>query len=232
MGQTAMWRLRRLGPRAALVAERYADRSVVGARTATLLPTLGAFTRAYDEVRHGDIPWTHDAGSGRAATYDLVVTARMWLPMLVRDVPGIDRSNYLDSVISDDLMDDIDHALLLLRDGRGMDGEPLPYRDDAIDRIDQKLRVAQAKWLEAEAMDLAYAERMNDLRWKAVHFQAELDWFGQSVAYLLDHSAPDYLRLLPSRAWHLDNADDPRVPLPEIVEPATLVTGIPKMLEA
>jgi hypothetical protein len=226
-----MWRLRRLGPRAALVAERYAERSVVGARAATLLPTLGAFTHAYDQVRQSDIPWARDASSGRAATYDLVATARMWLPLLVRDIAGIDRSNFLDSVISDDLIDDVGQIFSRLRDGRGADGEPLPYRDEATGRIDQALRTAQSQWHEAEAADLAYAERMNDLRWKAVNYQAELEWFAQSVAHVLDHSAPDYLRLLPSRAWLIDNADDHGAPQPEIVEPATLVTGIPKILD-
>jgi hypothetical protein len=232
MGQTAMWRLRRLGPRAAQVAERYAEHDAVAVCAARLLPTLGAFTRAYDEARHSEIPWARDADSGRTAVYDLVVSARMWLPLVVRDLAGIDRSNYLDSIISDDVIDDIDDLISLLRDGRGADGEYLPYRDSALERIDQAMRVAQSIWLEAEAADFSYAARLNDLRWKAVSFRAELQWFGQSVAFVLDHTNPDYLRLLPSRAWHLDSADDRLSPQPEIVEPATLVTGIPRLLEA
>lgn len=232
MQYVAMWRLRRIAPRAATVAERLADNGVVAARAATLLPTLGAFTRAYDEVSHSEIPWARDAESGRAAAFELAATARMWLPLLVRDVPGIDRSNYLDSSISDDLVDDINHVISMLRDGRGSDGEPLPYREQAIGQIDQAVRAAHTKWLEAEASDLGYAERINDLRWKAVNFRAELAWFADAVAHVLDHGSPDYLRLLGSRAWHLDSADDCSAPQPELVEPATLVTGIPKLLEA
>jgi hypothetical protein len=214
------------------VADRYADHSIVSARSATLLPTIGAFTRAYDEVRQGDIPWARDAVSGRPSTYELVATARMWFPLLVRDIPGIDRSNFLDSVISDDIVDDVGRIISLLREGRGMDGEPMPYRSDAIERLDAALRAAQTQWLHAEAADLAYAERMNALRWKAVSFRAELEWFAQSVAHVLDHNASDYLRLLPSRAWYADKADDRGMPQPEIVEPATLVTGVPRMHEA
>lgn len=227
-----MWRLRRLGPRAAQLAERYADWNIVATRSATLLPTLGAFTRAYDEVRRGAIPWSRDAESGRRAVYDLVLAARMWLPMIVRDLPWIDRSNYLDSPISDDLIDDIEQLVTLLRDGRGPDGEHLAYRDEAIERLDRSYGVAHAKWYEAEAADIAYAERMNDLRWKAVSFRAELEWFTQALVAVLGHDAPDVLRLLPSRAWHQDTADDAQIPCPEVVEPATLVTGIPKLLEA
>lgn len=231
MGQTAMWRLRRLGPRAAAVAERYADRSVVAARAATLLPTLGAFTRAYDQVQRDDVPWARSSDSGRAAVYDLVTTARLWLPLIVRDMAGIDRSNFLDSQIADDVADDVEQLITLLRDGRGFDGEQLPYRHGAIERIEQSLRVAQRKWAEAEGRDIAYAERVNDLRWKAVSFRAELAWFEQSVAHVVGHTAPDYLRLLSSRAWNMDENDDRDAPQPEIVEPATLVTGIPKMLD-
>jgi hypothetical protein len=75
----------------------------------------------------------------------------MWLPLLVRDIAGIDRSNFLDSVISDDLIDDVGQIFSRLRDGRGMDGEPLPYRDEATERIDQALRTAQSRCDEQHA---------------------------------------------------------------------------------
>jgi hypothetical protein len=205
---------------------------MIAARAATLLPTLGAFTRAYDQVSQGEIPWGSAPIHGREATYELVATARMWFPLVVRDMAGVDRSNFLDSVIGDDLTNDVERLMALLRDGRGADGEHLPYRDHAIEQLDITLRDAQSKWYEAEALDIGFAERMQDLRGKAVSFRAELEWFAQSVAYVLGHNEPDYLRLLPSRAWHLDNADDRQAPNPEIVEPATLVTGVPRILEA
>lgn len=232
MGHTAMWRLRRLGPRVTQLAERYADFSIVAARAATLLPTVGAFAHAYDEVRQSNVPWSRDAASGRRAVYDLVLTARMWLPLIVRDLPWIDRSNYLDSTISDDIIDDVEQLIVLLRDGRGSDGEYLPYRDEAMERLDQEFGVAHDKWSSAEAADILYAERINDLRWKAVSFRAELEWFTQALGAVLGHNAPELLRLLPSRAWCQDPADDAQAPQPEVVEPATLVTGIPKLLEA
>lgn len=227
-----MWRLRRIGPRAAEVAKRYADHVEVAARAASMMPALEAFVRAYDETRARDVPWRQDNEGGRQAAYQLVVAARMWLPLIVRDVAGVDRSNYLDSVISDDVVADVERLIVLLRDGRGTDGDSLPYRDEAIAQLDQGLHTAQQRWAEAEARDGVYAQRMGELRALAADFRCKLEWFTDSVAFALDHSEPDYLRLLLSRAWQLDAADDFGAPQPEIVEPATLVTGIPHSLEA
>lgn len=232
MGQTAMWRLRRIAPRAAHIAQCYAQQAQVTARASTLLPALAAFVQAYDDVRHGDIPWAHTVENGRQAAYELIVAARMWLPLLVRDVAGVDRANYLDSSISDDIVEDVDHLVMLLRESRGAEGDILPYRDHAIEQIDRKFRAAQRKWMEAEAVDAEYAARMQNLRARALEFRAQLEGFTLTIAFVLGYTSPDYLRLLPSRASHLDSSDDRLAPRPEIVEPATLVTGVPRSLEA
>jgi len=197
-----------------------------------MLPSLMAFMQAYDEVRQGDIPWTHTVESGRQAVYELLVAARMWLPLLVRDVAGIDRANFLDSAVSDDIVEDVDHLIALLRDSRGAEGDILPYRDCAIDQIDRALRAAQRKWMEAEAADAQYAARMQNLRARAVEFRTQLEGFAHTVAFALGYTSPDFRRLLLSRASHLDSSDDRLAPRPEIVEPATLVTGVPRSLEA
>ncbi|HEY5960152.1 MAG TPA: hypothetical protein VIV60_26545, partial [Polyangiaceae bacterium] len=170
--------------------------------------------------------------TGRLAVRNLVVAARMWLPLVVRDLHWMDRANYLDSTISDDLTDDIENLLALLRDGRDSEGGYLAYREQAIAALDHAMRAAQSKWIDAETCDLGFAARINDLRWKSVNFSAELNWFRQSVACAVGHMHPDYLRLLPSHAWYSDSADDRHCPQPEIMEPATLVTGVPKLLEA
>lgn len=232
MGQTAMWRLRRIGPRAAHVAQCYAQHAEIAACASTMLPALVAFIAAYDEVRQSDIPWTHTPESGRQAVYELVVAARMWLPLLVRDVAGVDRSNYLDSGISDDIAQDVDHLITLLRESRSAEGDILPYRDSAIDQLDRTLRAAQRKWSEAEAVDPEYAARMQNLRVRATEFRTQLEAFTRTTAFALGYTSPDYLRLLLSRASHLDSSDDRLAPRPEIVEPATLVTGVPRSIEA
>lgn len=228
-----MWRLRRIGPRAAEVAARYADQREVAERAAGMLPTLTAFVRAYDDVRRSDVPWTRDSeGGGRQAAYQLVVAARMWLPLIVRDVAGVDRSNYLDSVISDDVAADVERLISLLRDRRGAEGDGLPYREEAITQLDLALHAAQLKWAQAEVTDSTYAGRMSELRRRARDFRSQLETFTDRIAFTLDHTNPDYLRLLLSRAWHFDAADDSNAPQPEVVEPATLVTGIPRALDA
>lgn len=231
MGQTAMWRLRRIGPRAAEVAARYADHREVAEGAASMMPTLTAFIQAYDDARGSDVPWTRDEEGARQATYQLVVAARMWLPLVVRDVAGVDRSNYLDSVISDDVASDVERLITLLRDRRGAEGDNLPYREEAIAQLDRGLHTAQLKWAQVEARDAAYASRMNELRRCACDFRSQLECFTDRIAFALDHTNPDYLRLLLSRAWHLDAADDSNAPQPEVVEPATLVTGLPHAFE-
>lgn len=226
-----MWRLRRIGPRAAEVAARYADQREVAERAASMMPTLTAFIQAYDDVRRSDVPWTRDTDGGHQAAYQLVVAARMWLPLIVRDVAGVDRSNYLDSVISDDVAADVERLISLLRDRRGTEGDSLPYREEAIAQLDRTLHAAQLKWAQAEGTDSSYAGRMNELRRCACDFRSQLESFTDRIAFTLDHTNPDYLRLLLSRAWHFDAADDSNTPQPEVVEPATLVTGIPRALE-
>lgn len=232
MGQTAMWRLRRIGPRAAEVAKRYAHHTDVATRASSMMPALAAFVQAYDDVRNAGVPWTRNSEGARQAAYQLIVAARIWLPLIVRDVAGIDRSNYLDSAISDDLVADVERLIDLLRDSRNAEGDCLPYRDEAIKDLDHRLHAAQLKWAEAEARDGAYARSMSELRIHAAEFRSRLEWFTESIAFTLDHTNPDYLRLLLSRACHLDAADDLAAPQPEIVEPATLVTGIPRSIEA
>jgi hypothetical protein len=229
MEQTAMWRLRRIGPRAAEVAARYADHREVAEQARSMMPTLKAFIQAYDDVRRGDVPWTKDEAAGRQAAYQLVVAARMWLPLIVRDVVGVDRSNYLDSVICDDVAADVVRLISMLREAKG---DSLPYREEAIAQLDRGLHEAQLRWAQAEATDNSYAERMNELRRRADDFHSQLECFTDRVAFALDHTNPDYLRLLLSHAWHHDATDDPDAPRPEVVEPATLVTGIPRALEA
>jgi hypothetical protein len=227
----AMWKLRRLHARVRRAAERHAQHEPIAGQAAIALPLLDSFSATYDALRQAPIPWMNTPQSGRAAVYELVLQARMWMPLAVRDLPHIERCNYLDSPISDDILDDVEWLIASLRDGRLHDGQPLAYREHAIDELDCALRHAQLKWNEAEQQYPEYAQHLLALRTAATRARAGLRAFLRAAAYTLTYLSPEYLRLLPSRAGYLEDDDDRTAPYPELIEPATLVTGIPQSME-
>lgn len=229
--EVAMWKLRRLYARVRRTAELHAHDEMLAQRSATTIPVLESFCGAYDQLRNSEIPWLSDRPSGRAAVYDLVLSARMWMPLAVRDLPFIERANYFDSPISDDVLDDIERLITALRDGRMPDGQLLAYREHAVDELDAALRVAQLKWFESETKHVEYGQRMAALRAIAQTAKVALRDFLRAAAFTLTYLSPEYQKLLPSRAGHLDDDDDRRAPYPELVEPATLVTGVPQAME-
>lgn len=157
----ALWKMRRLYPRLRRAAERRPGDPTLSAGAQVAFPTLQEFCDAYDAASHREIPWMRDGQSGRAAAYDLVLTARMWLPLCVRDLPGAERANYLDSAISDDLSDDTEQLITLLRDGRQSDGSPVAYRENAVDALDVALRTAHLKWDAAEVTGVPLSLEMS-----------------------------------------------------------------------
>lgn len=161
------------------------------------------------------------------SVYNLVLTARLWMPLVVRDLPSAERTNYLDSRVSDDILDDTERLITTLRDARLPDFRTLPYRENAVDELNMALRAAQLKWHDAESTRPAYGEKMAQLRALAHRALAHLRPFWQIAAFTLSYLNEEYLLLLPSRAGFVVDADDRAAPFPEIVEPATLVTGIP-----
>jgi len=227
----AMWKIRRLNARVKRAAERHREDPVFAEFAASTLSAFEVFCATYDDVRRGEIPWLQAGQSGRVAVYELLLSARMWMPLAVRDLPSMERSNYFDSRISDDVLDDTERLIAVLRDGRLADGQSLTYRDNAVDSLDVALRAAQLKWEQAEAMYPEYGTKMATLRLVATEARVRLHRFLQAAASILTYLNPEYLELLPSRAGQILDDDDRTAPWPEQVEPATLVTGVPQSLE-
>jgi hypothetical protein len=146
-------------------------------------------------------------------------------------LPFIDRANCFDSTISDDILDDTEQLISALRDGRTPDGNPLAYRENAVDQLDIALRAARLKWLDAETADTEYSRTLAELRDLATVSRAKLNEFLQAAAFTLTYLSPEYLLLLPSRAGQVEDDDDRMAPLPELVEPATLTTSLMHSLE-
>lgn len=142
----SMWKLRRLDARVRNTVRRHGRSESIAQAARTTLPLFDEFCASYDGLRSSEIPWMKDQPSGRAAVYDLVLTARMWMPLAVRDLPFIERANHFDSSISDDILDDVERLIGALRDGRMPDGQRLPYREHAVDELDTALRAAQLNW--------------------------------------------------------------------------------------
>lgn len=213
-----------------LVALHSADSALTAAANTTL-PALQAFCDAYDAATRGDIPWTRDSQSGRAAAYELVLVARMWMPLSVRDLPGAERANFLDSRISDDLTEDVEQLITTLRDCRQTDGTFVGYRESAVDALDVALRTANLKWEAAEANHVEYGHQMATLRRMFDEARGRYRSFLQTCAFTFTFLSQEYLTLLPSRAGLLLENDEVAGPRPEIIEPATWVTGIPQSFE-
>jgi hypothetical protein len=221
-----MWKMRRLKSRIERVVERHRDATVLNESAKRTLPILDEFCEAYDALCREDVPWLKDGSSGRMAVYHLVLTARLWMPLVVRDLPSADRTNYLDSRVSDDIVDDIERLITTLRDARLPDFRTLPYRENAVEELNMALRAAQLKWHDAESTRPAYGEKMAQLRALSHRALAYLQPFWRVAAFTLSYLNDEYLLLLPSRAGFVVDEDDRTAPFPEVVEPATLVTGI------
>jgi hypothetical protein len=84
---------------------------------------------------------------GHGAVGALVKVLRAWLPLLQRDVPGFDSSDFADKPeVPDDVLEDAGRMHDLLTDFVTDDGEPLPYRDACLGQLDPAMAAASKEW--------------------------------------------------------------------------------------
>lgn len=219
---TPQWKLRRLAPRALRVMKRRAASSpAVAAHMAQLGPQSEAYMAAYDRAVKYAMTMKKEMGEGRTAVAGLLKQMQAWVPLLLRDLPGFDGSIYGDKpAVPDDVLEDGERLLSVIDEARTARGEPLPYRQQAMDAIGAALTAAIKEWSEAEAADREYQKVYSDLRAQADGLQRDLVTLRRTLLAELGSKDKDYQKLRAERAGYPDDEDDPAAPSAPAAKPA------------
>jgi hypothetical protein len=164
--------------------------------------------------------WKKEMSEGKSAIALLVSSIRGWLPLLVRDIPGFDSSDYADQPsVPDDVLEDAERMETVVETYRDPEGKPLPYAEALLASID--VENAAKEWEEAETADVSYQQMLKDSRETCALFDAEIQTFRKSLAAAIGTNDKDYQKLRASKATTKDEDDDPKAPAPPTpVEPA------------
>lgn len=216
MASTTYWKLRRITRRAKRVlARRGAGNAVIAAYNATLPAKADAYIAAYDAATKYENTWRREMAEGRGAIAALLKAIRSWLPFLVRDVPNFDGSTFGDQPnVPDDVLDDGNRLLDSFDESTGADGNPLPYRDAAIQALTPLLAAADTEWSEAEAADSTYQQMLATVRATGAVIDLELQTFRRTLVSELGRKDKDFQKLRVERASQQDEDDGPDAPAP------------------
>jgi hypothetical protein len=163
---------------------------------------------------------------GKSAISTLSKNIRAWLPVLARDIPSFDSSEFNTSPdVPDDVLNDAERLCEIIETVTARDTTALPYADELLGALDTE--VPAREWEEAEAADSTYQKMMAEVRSTADAFDSELQLYRLTLLAVLGRSDRDYQKLRASKAAAADADDDPGAPPP--VEPVVVappdVTG-------
>ena len=163
------WKLRRLAPRSVRVlGRRSGEFPAIAAYKPTLKPNAEEYIAKYDESRRYRADWKREMDEGRGAIADLVKGIRSWQPLVQRDVPGFDSSDFADKPdVPDDVIEDGGRIIDTVIDFQEKTGKPLTYAEDLIDNLEILLKAAVKEWPEAEAADKKYQDLLGAVRERA-----------------------------------------------------------------
>jgi hypothetical protein len=228
---TPQWKLRRLAPRALRILKRRAGVSpAVTAHLDSFGPQAEAYIAAFDRTAKYAINWKREMAEGRSAVVALLKQIQAWVPLLLRDLPGFDGSIYGDKpAVPDDVLEDGERLLSVIDEARTAKGEPLPYRQQALEVLEPLVKAAAKEWAEAEAADKEYQSLMTSLRIQADELQRNLAPLRRTLLAELGRSDKDYQKLRAERAGYPDDDDDPAAPPAPAPKPAAANAPIPTM---
>jgi hypothetical protein len=150
------------------------------------------------------------------------------VPLLLRDVPGLDGSVYGDKPgVPDDVIEDGERLLSVIDEARTAKGEPLSYRQQALEVMDPLVKAAVKEWGEAEAADKEYQSVMAGLRTQADELQRSLVSLRHTLLIEVGRKDKDYQKLRAERAGYPDEDDDPAAPPAPAPKPAAAQAASP-----
>lgn len=213
---TPHWKLRRLAPRAIRVVKRRAmESSVIASFTETTVPKAEAYIVAYDKSVKFEANYKKEMEEGRTTVAVLLKLIQSWAPLLKRDVPGFDGSVYGDQPqVPDDVIEDGERMASVIDEYKDTKGNPLPYRQAALDGFGPALQAAVKEWGEAEAVDSEHQKLLALVRSLADDLQNDLVALRRSLLVAVGRGDKDYQKLRSERAGLPDDEDDPNVPTP------------------
>jgi hypothetical protein len=184
-------------------------------------PQAEAFMAAYDRVVKYAMTRKKELEEGKTAIAALLKQIRAWVPLVLRDVPGFDPSVYGDRPeVPDDVLEDGERLLSVIDEARNAKGEPLAYRQQALETLGAAVTAALKEWGEAEAADKEYQNVNNEMRVQAGNLQRDLVILRRTLLATVGSSDMDYQKLRVERAGEPDEEDDPSAPSAPVIKPA------------
>jgi hypothetical protein len=221
MISVTQWKLRRLASRALRVLERRKEENpLFAAYEYSLVPAAENFIKAYDSLSRYKVNVKKEKTESKVAARDLFLTTRGWLPLLKRDIPQFNEQDFNNTQLMDDILEDGNRLYDFVTDYRNSEGNELPYAQDCLAGIDEKLTAALKEINEAENADSVYQAMRKHSRNSAVQLQSEIVAFRKSLAVIAGRNSTDYQKLRESKSHLKDEDDDKNVPLSPKVEPA------------
>lgn len=219
---TPQWKLRRLAPRALRIIKRRAGTSpALAAHLSTMGPQAEAYVAAYDRVVKYAMTRKKELEEGKTAIKALLKEIRGWVPLLLRDIPGFDPSVYGDRPeVPDDVLEDGERLLSVIDEARDGKGEPLSYRQQALETLGAAVKAALKEWGEAEAADKEYQNVNNEMHVQASNLQRDLVILRRTLLATVGSTDMDYQKLRVERAGEPDDEDDPSAPSAPVIKPA------------
>jgi len=172
-----------------------------------------AFNAAYDASANYKSTFQSEMAEGKSAISELSKTIRAWLPVLARDIPSFDSSDFnANPAIPDDVLNEAERLCEIIETVTARDTTAIPYAAALLSALDTE--VPTRGWAEAEAADSTYQKMMAEVRSTADAFDSELQLYRRTLLAVLGRSDRDYQKLRATKAAAADADDDPSAPPP------------------
>lgn len=195
----AMQSLRQKAPRALMVLERHKAEPTLSLFEPTLVPVTTAFMASYDATHSYQMGRPVKSQAQARAMRHVAQRTDVWLAFLVRDVPGLDASEYdapLSSAVN--VIAAGERLLTFVNDLMAQQAEPV-YAPQLVADLTEALRVARQDWADARGSLGELQTRQAETRTLALAFERELAAFRRAAKAILGESNTDYQSLRPPR---------------------------------
>ncbi len=223
----SFWKLLRLGDRAKRIVDRRGPESpAVASYGLTVHAKVDAFATAREAVTSYEATWRVSMSSGRTSLAALLKVERAWVPLVLRDCPGVTNATFLpDTTVPDDLLKGADRLVLFITGYVDEANKPLPYQVPALAALTPVLADTRAAVTKSEAADANFQKLQKDARAAATELDAELIAFRRTLLATFGKEDKDYQRLRAEKVAHKEATDPTDASAPTDAGTATTDAG-------
>jgi hypothetical protein len=219
----SMHDVRRLAPAALDVMQRNADKSVIAAHAATMVPVANGVLIAIqviDRLKGKQVALLAESTEQTAQLHGLMLG---WSPLLERDLASFDIGAY---VRDPNLPFDVVQKAMSLKSYVEQEAAGLPYQQTLLAELTARIEGADGAAKSAYTARTALQEKQREVRELSATFHKGLVSLRKTVRAMLGSSHLDYQRLrVPSRAAAEPPDDEAPVTVPSATETAAASTA-------